>query len=180
MNTETFGVPMRAHYPTLVNLRRFGQYRCMEAPRTRWLVPATPDQVGRMRRAAAAAAAHHGLSGAALDDLRLAVSEALTNAVLHAYPDRAPGPIMIEVEADADEVRVTVGDEGAGLLPRGDRHGLGLGLGILATSADTCEIRTRRGSGMRVTLGFELNGRGSAPSARWSRPRVGCARSGTP
>jgi anti-sigma regulatory factor (Ser/Thr protein kinase) len=111
--------------------------------------------VGRIRRAAAAAASEHGLSGLALERFELAVSEALTNAVLHAYPDGA-GPMSVEVEGDAHEVRVTVTDEGAGMAAQARNRGLGLGLGILASAADFCEIRSRRGAGMEVTLGFEL------------------------
>jgi anti-sigma regulatory factor (Ser/Thr protein kinase) len=129
----------------------------MELPRARWIAPATADEVGRIRRAAAAAAAEHGLAGRALEQFELAVSEALTNAVLHAYP-RAPGPVSLELECDGDEIRATIADEGMGLTAQAERRGLGMGLGILASAADFCEIRTRRGSGMAVMVGFDLHG----------------------
>jgi anti-sigma regulatory factor (Ser/Thr protein kinase) len=108
-----------------------------------------------MRRAASAVAAGYGLEGLALEHFELAVSEALTNVVLHAYHGMS-GPVSVEVESDGDEVRVTVTDEGDGMAAHAESRGLGLGLGILASAADCCEIRSRRGSGMEVTLGFEL------------------------
>jgi serine/threonine-protein kinase RsbW/stage II sporulation protein AB (anti-sigma F factor) len=110
-----------------------------------------------MRRAAAAAACEHGLSGLALERFELAVSEALTNAVLHAYPD-GEGPMSVEIDVDEHALRVTVADEGDGMAAQARNRGLGLGLGILASAADACAIRSRRGAGMEVTLVFELHG----------------------
>jgi anti-sigma regulatory factor (Ser/Thr protein kinase) len=126
----------------------------MGTSRARLTAPALADEVGRMRRAASAAAAEHGLGGRALEHLELAVSEALTNVVLHAYPDH-PGPMSVEVESDAEVVRVTVADDGGGIAAQAKHRGPGLGLGILASAADFCEIRSRRGTGVEVMLGFE-------------------------
>src|SRR5215470_15414740 len=120
----------------------------------RLTAPARADEVGRMRRAASAAAAAHGLGGRALEHLELAVSEALTNVVLHAYED-APGPMSVEVESDAETIRVTVTDDGGGIAAHAGHRGAGMGLGILASVADFCEIRSRRGSGVEVVLGFQ-------------------------
>jgi anti-sigma regulatory factor (Ser/Thr protein kinase) len=128
----------------------------MEAPSAHWTAPAKADEVGRMRRAAAATAAELGLSGVALEQFELAVSEALTNVVLHAYHG-SPGPMSMEVEGDEDAIRVTVADEGDGMAAQAENRGLGLGLGILASAADCCLIRTRRGHGMQITLGFGLH-----------------------
>jgi anti-sigma regulatory factor (Ser/Thr protein kinase) len=129
----------------------------MEPPRARWVAPATAGEVGRMRRAAATAAAEHGLAGRALEQFELAVSEALTNAVLHAYPGRS-GPVSLELECDDAEIRATIADEGMGIRANDDHRGLGVGLGIMASAADFCEIRSRRGSGVAVMVGFELHG----------------------
>ena len=58
---------------------------------------------------------------AVLNDIALAVTEAATNVVLHAYRDRVePGTMTIEVEREADHVCVYVRDEGSGLAPRVD------------------------------------------------------------
>jgi anti-sigma regulatory factor (Ser/Thr protein kinase) len=107
-----------------------------------------------MRRAASAAAAEHGLGRRAVEQLELAVSEALTNVVLHAYRDD-PGPMSVEVESDDEAVRVTVADDGCGIAAQNTQRGPGMGLGILASVADFCEIRSRRGAGVEVMLGFD-------------------------
>jgi serine/threonine-protein kinase RsbW len=133
---------------------RAGETDDMDLPRARWTAPALADEVGRMRRAASAAAAEHGLDGRALEHLELAVSEALTNVVLHAYQDE-PGPMSVEVESDDDEIRVTVADDGGGIAAQAEHRGPGMGLGILASAADFCEIRSRRGVGVEVLLGFQ-------------------------
>ena len=126
-----------------------------DTPPSHWSAPATPYEVGRLRRAATADAAERGLNGRPLDHLRLAVSEALTNAVLHAYPENGPpGPIRLEVAGEDGEVRVTVSDRGSGMAVQSGRRGLGLGLCILASVADFCEICSVRGEGMRVSVGF--------------------------
>jgi serine/threonine-protein kinase RsbW len=126
----------------------------MGPPRARLTAAALADEVGRMRRAASAVAAEHGLGARALEYLELAVSEALTNIVLHAYRDK-PGSMSVEVESDAEVVRVTVADDGGGIAAQAEHRGPGMGLGILASAADFCEIRIRRGSGVEVMLGFE-------------------------
>lgn len=126
-----------------------------DTPPSHWSAPATPYEVGRLRRAATADAAERGLNGRALDHLRLAVSEALTNAVLHAYPENGPpGPVRLEVAGDDGDIRVTVSDRGGGMAVESGRRGLGLGLYILASVADFCEICSVRGGGMRVSVGF--------------------------
>ena len=126
-----------------------------DTPPSHWSAPATPNEVARLRRVATADAAERGLNGRALDHLRLAVSEALTNAVLHAYPETGPpGPIRVEVAGERGEVRVTVSDRGRGMAVQSGRRGLGLGLCILASLANFCEICSVRGEGMRVSVGF--------------------------
>ena len=130
-----------------------------------WSAPATPFEVGRLRRAATADAAERGLNGRALDHLTLAVSEALTNAVLHAYPEGVPpGPVQLEVAGDDGAVRVTVADRGAGMSTRSGSRGLGLGLGILASVSDFCEICSVRGEGMSVSVGFGFQAECSKPT----------------
>ena len=62
-----------------------------------WLVTAEPDQVGLARRQVAAFAALAGMPDDGLAELQLAVSEALTNAVMHAYRDREPaGTVLVQ------------------------------------------------------------------------------------
>jgi anti-sigma regulatory factor (Ser/Thr protein kinase) len=91
-------------------------------------VPARPEAVGQLRRRVVAHAETVGASGAARDAVALAVSEALTNVVVHAYAADEPGNIIVEAWPDQDgHFLVMVCDEGRGMLPRTDSPGLGWG-----------------------------------------------------
>jgi serine/threonine-protein kinase RsbW/stage II sporulation protein AB (anti-sigma F factor) len=89
----------------------------------------------------------------------LAVSEAVTNAVVHAYRDRHPGAesgqVRITVTVEDGELLVVVSDEGMGLAPRLDSPGAGLGLPLMATLADRFEVQNLT-TGTRLLLGFQL------------------------
>jgi anti-sigma regulatory factor (Ser/Thr protein kinase) len=123
-------------------------------------VPATADNVGRLRRTVAEFAYRHGASARALEDVNLAVSEALTNVVVHAYRDAAgPGPLLVVVAVRDRALIVTVADEGCGMTPRPDSPGLGLGMGLMARVADTFEISPRIARpGVVLRMAFALAG----------------------
>jgi anti-sigma regulatory factor (Ser/Thr protein kinase) len=73
-----------------------GQDRRVSLMTQDWSGPAIPATVALLRNALADFAAAEGLSGLGLADLRVCVSEAVTNAVMHAYrDDRARGTISI-------------------------------------------------------------------------------------
>ena len=121
-------------------------------------VPATADSVGRLRRSVADFARGHGASERSLEALNLAVSEALTNVVVHAYRDAAaPGPVLIVVSVRDRALIVTVADEGCGMVPRSDSPGLGLGMGLMARLADTFEVTPGPARpGMELRMRFAL------------------------
>jgi anti-sigma regulatory factor (Ser/Thr protein kinase) len=123
-------------------------------------VPATPDHVGRLRRTVADFAWRHGASERSLESVNLAVSEALTNVVVHAYRDvAAPGPVLVVVAVHDGALIVTVADEGCGMSPRADSPGLGLGLPVMQRLADTFEIAPRAArSGTALRMAFALAG----------------------
>ena len=79
-----------------------------------------------------------------LDDVALAVGEAVTNVVVHAYPHRSPGEGTIALAASivAGELLISVSDDGCGLRARSDSPGLGLGLAIIDTLADSVDLIT--------------------------------------
>jgi serine/threonine-protein kinase RsbW len=115
-----------------------------------------PSSVVRARRAVETFAGRHGICDGSLQALKLAVSEACTNVVLHAYRDREPGPLRLRVEIEGRQLRVTVCDEGVGILPRVDSPGLGLGLPLIASvtedlQVDSQDSRTR----VRMSLGLD-------------------------
>jgi anti-sigma regulatory factor (Ser/Thr protein kinase) len=127
-------------------------------PPARWRVSATPDQISVLRSEVTAYARRVGLDDGRLPDVRLAVSEAATNAVLHGYRDRAPGEIRVDAEltGDGQELRIVVEDDGFGPLPRPDSPGLGLGLPTIASVADAVELSAGRAAGARLSMSFLL------------------------
>src|SRR5437762_1431873 len=90
--------------------------------------PAVPEAVADLRSTVVGYARRNGADPDALSAICLAVSEAATNAVMHAYPGAAPGAIHVEAECEGAALRVVVSDEGGGMVPRPDSPGLGLGL----------------------------------------------------
>jgi serine/threonine-protein kinase RsbW len=124
-----------------------------------WSVPATAAAVGDLRTAVCAFASDAGLPDPPLADVRLAVSEAVTNVVLHGYRDDAePGPVEIDAELDEHELRLVVADRGVGMQPRGHSPGAGFGLPLIAAIADAHEIRARRPHGTELHLSFRVSG----------------------
>lgn len=131
----------------------------MEQEPARWTVRATADQVALVRRAVTEYAQRVGLADGRLGDVRLAVSEAVTNAVLHAYRDRDPGEIRIEAALQDDGcLAIVVEDDGFGPLPRPDSPGLGLGLPTIASVADAVELSAGAGAGARLSMRFATGG----------------------
>jgi serine/threonine-protein kinase RsbW len=116
---------------------------------------ARAEEIGRIRHDVKAHAREQGARDP--DAVALAVTEAVTNAVLHAYVD-APEPGEIEVivqrAPERDSVEILVCDDGRGMRPRTDSPGLGLGLPLVATLADRFEVQARDGGGTRVRMAF--------------------------
>ena len=98
--------------------------------------PARAEHVGAARQAAWVAARRAGADAYVLDSVRLAVSEAVSNAVMHGYRDGADGSFTMTVEWDLDLLAITVRDNGCGMQPRMDSPGAGLGLPLIASVAD--------------------------------------------
>lgn len=118
-------------------------------------VSAVADQVAIVRHAVLESAKAHGIGPAACGDIALAVSEACTNVVMHAYPGAAaPGPLAVDAYRDNGEFFVVVCDEGTGLRPRTDSPGLGLGLGLIGRLAQRLEISSHDPVGAKLTMMF--------------------------
>jgi serine/threonine-protein kinase RsbW len=131
-----------------------------------WTYAARHDAPSRARHDVSAPAAAHGADDETAARVALAVTEAVSNAVLHAYRDeREPGIVKVVAGlADETDLEVLICDYGSGLAPRADSPGLGMGLPLIAASADDCEIRTHSGGGTEVSLRFRLR-RSAAESA---------------
>src|SRR3954451_23331495 len=123
-------------------------------PEQRWAVPATADHVARVRREVAAFAVAAGMGAGAVSGVRLAVSEAMTNAVVHAYRNGASGEIRVcACVDDAGCMLVIVEDDVPGVQPRSDSPGLGLGLPTIAALASRLEVATSS-SGACLRMAF--------------------------
>ncbi len=129
----------------------------------RFSAPARPQAVPELRTAVVEYAGEHAVDDPPLGDLKVAVSEAVSNAVLHAFRDGEPGTVTVtvDVEPARNQVRVVVKDDGAGLAPRPDSPGLGLGLPLISTLAEQVDIRTPpEGVGTELCMTFRLPLRG--------------------
>lgn len=116
--------------------------------------PSTPPGVGAMRREVAAFAQQAGMDDDGVGSVRLAVSEAATNAVVHAYRER-PGELEVRAYVEGRELVVVVCDTGLGLAPRSDSPGLGLGMPLMATVTTRFEV-VSDGEGTKIHMAFAL------------------------
>ena len=125
----------------------------------RLTIPARPEYITLGRLALTAIAGVRPLSDETLHDLKLALTEACTNSVKHAYGEDG-GSIDIVYELLSDRLAVEVGDAGAGFEPNGGRRGGagedelleegGLGIEIIRALTDEVEIAEREGGGSRL------------------------------
>jgi anti-sigma regulatory factor (Ser/Thr protein kinase) len=118
-------------------------------------LPSEPRSASLARRAVLDA-----LKGVAVDRdaVGVVVSEAVTNAIVHAYREY-PGQVHVSASLDDDGVEVAVADDGLGMHPRPDSPGVGLGMPLIADLADRVEItRGAGGHGVRIAAHFTLMG----------------------
>jgi serine/threonine-protein kinase RsbW len=135
--------------------------RIQDAEAALWLeLAATAASVAEARGAVAAYCAEHGAERGLTDRVLLSVSEAVTNALVHAYRDvDEPARERIELEArrSVAALVVIVRDFGCGMRPRLDSPGLGLGLPLIAAATSSLQIDTRPGGGRtEISMEFEL------------------------
>jgi serine/threonine-protein kinase RsbW len=119
-------------------------------------LPARPENVAVARHAIGGFADVVEMPDQTLADVKLAVTEACTNVVVHAYPD-GDGPMGLRASVDEGVLRVVVVDQGRGILPRADSPGLGLGLPLIATLAESLELGTGTNEETEVRMSFRLD-----------------------
>lgn len=105
-----------------------------------------------------------------LADLKTAVSEAITNCIVHAYPD-AIGPVTMTAGLyEGGLVRITISDRGVGIADvakamepmytTGDpSERAGLGFAVMQSFMDKVRVSSTPGKGTRVTLTKRLEAR---------------------
>jgi len=135
-----------------------------EGRSVRLTIPAKPEYITLGRLALTAIAGVRPVSDETLHDLKLALTEACTNSVKHAYGEDGVGSVDIVYELLADRLAVEVGDAGSGFDPNADHPGAddeleegGLGIAIIRAVTDEVEIAEREGGGSRLRFVKFLN-----------------------
>ena len=129
----------------------------------RLTIPARAEYIGLTRLALTGLSHVRGLPDEVLGDLKLAITEACSNSVRHAY-EGGSGSVEIVYELRPDRLVVEVSDDGSGFDPNGPDAGEdelsegGLGIAIIRAVADRFEIgpaQDGRGSRLRFEKLFE-------------------------
>lgn len=123
-------------------------------------MPGRPENVSLARLLVAQVAAQLQFTVADIEEIKIAVSEAVTNAVVHGYGE-AGGPVRVEVGATAAGLEVVVLDHGRGIanldLARQsaystDPERMGLGFSFMESFMDSVEVESAPGAGTRVVM----------------------------
>jgi serine/threonine-protein kinase RsbW len=128
---------------------RMGHVPALDAD-FRLTLPARPENIAVVRHVIGAFGEAVSLPAPTIDDMRLAVTEACTNVVRHAYEE--DGHIEIVIRPEGDAVTLIVSDDGRGPSP--DVAGPGLGLPLIAALADKLEIEHAPQRGSRLLMSF--------------------------
>ncbi len=128
----------------------------MAAPDLVLTLPARAENVAVVRHAFGGLGDALDIEDQILADVKLAVTEACTNVVVHAYPN-GDGPMGLRASVAEGVLRVVVVDRGRGILPRADSPGLGLGLPLIATLAESLELGTGANEETEVRMSFRLD-----------------------
>jgi anti-sigma regulatory factor (Ser/Thr protein kinase) len=130
-------------------------------------MPARPEGVAIVRQALAGMADALDFDPAVMADMKMAVSEACTNVVVHAYDD-TDGVLEVDMTADDVGLTIQVRDHGSGIRPQvhnsRDVPALGLGLPLIAALSDSFELHGSAGQGTEVRMVFAYE-RDSDPAA---------------
>lgn len=123
----------------------------------RLTIPAKAEYIALGRLALTAIARVRPVSEETLTDLKLALTEACTNSVRHAYHEGRMGVVEIVYQLEPDRLVVEVADDGEGFKPEeiegtgnGDLSEGGLGIAIIRAVADEVEIGERESGGSRL------------------------------
>ena len=139
-------------------------------------LPARAENIAIVRHAFGALGEAYALGTQTLSDIRLAVTEACTNVVVHAYPEGEEGQMEVLATMLGDELTVVVRDEGEGIGPRPDSPGLGLGLPLIASLAENVQLGRDEQERTEVRMTFalydDLEGYGDAGSHTAAGPSM--------
>ena len=114
--------------------------------------PGTPLGVRALRGEITGLAKDCGMDADAIANVRLAVTEAATNAVMHAYAE-AEGELRVAAAMHDGELTIVIADTGPGLLERHNSPGLGVGLAVIAEVVERLKIVSDSG-GTEIHMAF--------------------------
>jgi len=122
--------------------------------------PNRPENVGLCRVAVATFAANLGFTLPEIEEIKVAVSEAVSNVVVHAYPG-ADGPIALRCDAREDGIAIAVRDAGVGIADVAqarqasfstDPERMGLGFVFMESFSDEFSVESEPGKGTRIEM----------------------------
>lgn len=98
-----------------------------------------------------------------ITDIKTAVSEAVTNSIIHGYLNKNDGLIKVEAVLQNNEVIVTVIDEGVGIediemamqplyTSRPDLERSGMGFTVMETFMDDLKVISEKGKGTKIIM----------------------------
>jgi len=127
-----------------------------EAPDMRLVLLSRPENVALVRQALSGLAHALGLDDALIGDIKVAVSEACNNVVVHAY-DGQPGMLEVYMCPDGKDFDIIVRDVGSGIRPNPPELApaiQGVGLSLIQALTDRVEFSGVAGKGTEVRMGF--------------------------
>jgi serine/threonine-protein kinase RsbW len=124
-------------------------------------LPARATNIAVVRHAFGALGEAYAVDEEILSNIRLAVTEACTNVVVHAYPDEHEGLLEVAATLRDDKLEIVVRDEGPGIGPRPGSPGLGLGLPLIVSLTESVQLGRDEANRTEVRMIFPL----SAPVA---------------
>jgi serine/threonine-protein kinase RsbW len=119
-------------------------------------IPARPEYVALCRLALTGIARTRALAPELVADLKLALTEACSNSVRHAYEEGREGVVDVRYELGDDRISVEVTDDGSGFDPAVLKRAQeeldegGLGIAIIRAVTDELEIGVRPEGGSRL------------------------------
>jgi anti-sigma regulatory factor (Ser/Thr protein kinase) len=121
-------------------------------------LPAHPHSIALLRHAVTGLAVAGGASQRQCEDIALGVSEAVSNVVRHAYVgrDRA-GAVALEATIVDGSLIVVISDDGRGMSATGNRGAMGLGLHLIESVAERCELQDSKPVGVRLRMSFAID-----------------------
>ena len=122
---------------------------------------AVPEAVPALRHSLVEFVRAAGADEQQCEAVRLAISEAITNVVLHAYGSER-GLVHLSASIAGSEIWVTVADDGRGITAPSEHPGLGQGLALIGAVSKSIAILRRSSGGTELRLRFALRSRVAA------------------